>query len=329
MICSDFNKAQNILPLYEPVGFIPSTDKTPDIVFPDDRSSEKVAVLSFLTLWFMPKSIQELVKQRASVVICGLSPLSGGNKIEGNLGASANAQNFTRLPEFFDISSKGARYSGACKYPKWSKGGRLLKKGHLAIYATSTKEDIEQGYTQRQREKLMHSALDLSKPQEDHRYRFVSDRLVNGLCLSSLFEVYNHDGNSLDASFSRIFSKEFSDIHSLYDMVPKRIAHEVAHLLEYGSGLFPHDFIRNEVNGNVPRKNSMLSHYKNPIEAVAELAGIALLRHVQANAQLGFGIPTTMLDKILPDSYYYIEKQIDLLCSLGISRGAMRGLDRK
>jgi hypothetical protein len=314
--------------LYQPVGIIPATECTPDIIFPDDRSSEKVAVLSFLTLWFMPKAIQGLVKQRASLIICGLSPLSGGNKIENSLATSGKVFNITSLSEYFDLSSKASKYSGACKYPKWGKDGRMLKKGHLAIYATSIKEDLEHGYTERQNDKLRRSMQDFEKQEDDDRYKFASDRLVKGLCLSNIFEAYNLDSDYRDSQLARIFADEFSDIQSLFDMVPKRLAHEVAHLLERGSGLYPHEFIQQEVEEKVPRKNSMLSHYRKPSEAVAELAGIALLRHVQSNAGLGYGIPTTMLDKLLPDSYYYVEKQIDLLCTIGIPRGAMRTLNR-
>jgi hypothetical protein len=312
---------KNTITSYEPVGMIQATENTPDIIFPNDRSSEKVAVLIFLTLWFLPKPIQALVKQRVAGIVGALSPMSGGKEIEQFFSNSQKFNSLTaRRSECFDYSSDSTKYTGACRYPTWNKKGEAVRLGYLAIYAASIDEDEAKGYTQRARHLNRGALPGLDVAEEDAHYRVLDDTPHSGLCVNTILGAYHSGEISKQEALASMFAEEFSDINSLYDMVPKRTAHEVAHILEHGSGLYPHDFIRKEVTDNVPSKNSMLRHYRKATEAVAELGGIALLQHVQRNAGLCFGIPTTMLDKILPDSYAYIEQQVDLLSRMGMGR---------
>lgn len=302
--------------LFDAVGLLPTTEKTPDIYYCDGPSSEKVAALSFLTLWFMDEPIQRLIKQRASAVICGLSPLSGGKRLEEAFNKGASITGVPTRRSMFEWSGSFARYTASCLYPQRN-GDEMVRQGCLSVYATSISDDEINGYTALWQEKLERQFAGMHVPLEDFRYSPIYNRARSepdfGVC--TIFNAFSLSGHERDRALSQILYREFSDINSLYDMVTKRMAHEVVHLLEHGSGLIAHPFIQEEIDRHIPRGNRMLSHYRKASEAVAELGGIAILKRVQENAGLDFGMPTTMLDKILPDSYAYVDLEITKICA--------------
>lgn len=298
--------------LYDVVGLIPATGKTPDIYYCGDPSSEKVAALAFLTMWFFDPAIQSQLKERASGVICGLSPSCGGRKLEKAFSESSGFSNFGGAVETFDIGTQTTEYSGTCHYPEW-KGDTVLRQGYIAVYATSSNDDERNGYTIRWKEKC---ETDFSREvvaAEDHKYQSIYTPRENSFGIQTILAAFLLPEKERDERLAEILKSEFSDIHTLYDFVPKRTAHEVSHLLEHGNDLIPTSEMIEEVRENISLRNPRLRHYAQPLEAVAELAGIVLLNQVRRNAGLDFGIPTTMLDKILPNAFDHVERKINFI----------------
>ena len=300
--------------LHDVIGILPATDKTPDIYYCADKSSEKVAALTFLTLWFLHPRIQTIVKQCADVVICGLSPVSGGSRLEKVFKNSAEVTNLSKREDTYDFGTAANEYAGTCHYPRWEEN-LLIKKGFIAVYATSSGEDERIGYTARWRSKFKEAQSGLVVPHEDVLHQFIYYGRADELGVHMIAKAFCLPEKERDEYLAAILREQFSDINSLYDMVPKRTTHEVAHLLEHDflSGL-PSE-LADEIKIKIDERNSMLRHYANPKEAAAELAGIAMLNQVRKNAGLDFGIPTTMLDKVLEAAAIYIDEQITAFCS--------------
>ena len=123
------------------------------------------------------------------------------------------------------------------------------------------------------------------------------------------------DAAGRDAALAQMLCEEFSgDEDSLYDMVPMIVGHEVAHLLHVGTGLNATKDIECEVAQNITSKTKAYKYFKDPREAVAELTGIVFLRMIQRHAGIDFGLPNSILDEVLPNSYDAIEKEVELLC---------------
>jgi|GEM_PF-3579669 len=302
------------------VGIIPASDRTPDIYYCGDPSSEKVAAIALLTIWFLPAKIQRILKQRASSIICGLSPLSGGRRLESAFNTDAHVLNLGAQIENFDFGSLSFTYSGSCVYPKWDEEN-LLQQGRIAVYAISSSEDERNGYTFRFNQSTRLPKSEWLLPDEDCEFKPLAYPKESELSLQMIFSAFALPDSERDRRLSEVLQREFSYISSFYDMVPKRTAHEIAHILEFGSGLFVTPQIAQEVQDKISTRNHFISHYANPREAIAELAGIALLKYVVLNAGINFGLPTTMLDKILPDSFDYVERQVSKIvdCPQGLN----------
>jgi hypothetical protein len=304
--------------LFRPLGFLPATSRTPDIYYGDDRGSEKVAALTFLTLWFLDKPISELIIDRAAFFICGLSPISGAGKVEASFDCGIAAPDVIKKQKNYDYHFPGTRHAGSCQYPLWV-NERMVQQGYISIYATSAEDDEYNGHTERWQRKLTEEFRGYAKPEEDREYQPIYTRPHNGLSIPMVAAAFELEEHKRDTYLSNLLREEFSDIDSLFDMVPKRVTHEVGHLLSHYTGLSPTADIEHEVlsaSRNVLRKR-IHRHYREAFEAVAELSGIALLKHVQKNANLDYGFPTTMLDDALPISYDIIEKRVNHLCQRG------------
>lgn len=160
----------------------------------------------------------------------------------------------------------------------------------------------------------------MTLPEEGSDYHPIYTKSYSGLSVHMLAEAFELEERERDDYLANLLRQEFSDIDTLFDMVPKRVTHEVAHLLSHGTGLVPTSDIEHEVLGEEwsALRKRIYRHYRDATEAVAELSGIALLKHIQKNANLDYGFPTTMLDDVLPISYDIIEKRVDALCRNGI-----------
>lgn len=299
--------------LRETVGFIPATIGTPDIYYCDDKSSEKVALLTFLTLWFMDDPIRQIVKSRSPSIICGLSPLSGGGRLERVFTRSSSSAAVTARLEKFDPYSAGTSYAGRCYQPDWDSDGGMRRNGLIAVYATSIRDDEFMGYTHKWYKKLSDQFKGLTVPQEDSEYLAILDRpFHNGV--ERLSEAFVETGDEREDILSQLLMDNFSDCNELYDLVPLIVAHEVGHLLSHGTGVVPVPVIAREIARNIPATDKKYKYFRTPREAVAELAGIALLEQVEQNSNLGFAMPSSFLDEKLPCSYAYCQYQIDCLC---------------
>lgn len=311
--------------IYDVVGILPATDRTPDIYYCADKSSEKVAALTFLTLWFLHPSILRVVKQRTEVIICGLSPASGGSRLEKIFKNSSEVTNLSKKEDMYDYGTTANDYAGTCHYPRWAEHV-LVKKGFIAVYATSSGEDERMGYTARWRSKFKEAQSGFTVPPEDVLHQFIYYGRPDELGVHMIADAFRLPESERDGHLAAILRDHFSEINILYDMVPKRTTHEVAHLLEHDFLLgLTHD-LAEEIKGKIDQRNSMLRHYAHPREAAAELAGISMLSQVRKNAGLDFGIPTTMLDKVLEVAANYIDEQINAFC---LSSHPLSTIDRE
>lgn len=296
--------------LFDVVGIIPATAKTPDIFYSYGEGSEKVAGLTFLSLWFLHPALQALVKERASAVVCAESPLGSGLKLEKQFeralrGVPALAQREDKVGVHNYLLNKD--YGGRCYQPEWDADGSLSRQGFLVVYGRSKHEDGilgKVGFEDSQRE---------TAGQVEDYYQLIDDRSPFG-CVQKLTDIFAQQSEDIDAALSRILGEEFSDANSEFDNVPKIMTHEIGHLLGYGTGLRPTQDICDEVALKITRKAKDYQYYKDVNESVADLAGIVFLRMIQRNAGIDFGLPNSMLDEILPYSYDVIEKEVGLLC---------------
>lgn len=296
-------------PSFDVVGIIPATDKTPDIYYCDDAGSEKVAVLAFLTMWFLDAPIQRMVKERSSSVICALSPLAGGFRLEEIFRRPKDTRGLTSAIEQFSRYS-GDGYEGRSYQPEWSEEtGEMINSGWMAIYAISPKCDEERQYTAKQRSKLNRQFNHFLKSEEDKFYRSVSDRVFKDGVVA-LCEIMNNHPDNLDYQFSQLLSDAFWDVDDLFDMVPLITTHEIGHLLQYKTDVRPTNAISDEAISKIKIKSD-LNYYRKASEAVAELAGIRLLKDIQRNAGLNYGLPTNCLDLILPNAYHDIDTALN------------------
>lgn len=298
--------------LYDVVGIIPATDKTPDIHYSDDTGSEKVAFLTFLTFWFLDAHIQAIVKTRSPSVICGFSPLSGGARLEEIFRRPQQTKAMTSIVTQFNLRSPNGGYEGRSSQPIWSTvTDEIISPGWMAVYAMSSMQDEKEQHTAEQKYNLCDQFSGLQVAEEDAKYKAVSDSVFTG-GITALCEVIQNHPEDLDHYMSQLLHDGFWSVDDLFDMVPAIATHEVTHMLQHNTNIRPTVAITQEAMNKIKLK-SPLNYFRQPWEAVAELGGISLLNDVQRNAGLNYGLPTSGLDLILPNSYADIECALQTL----------------
>lgn len=297
--------------LFDVVGIIPATEKTPDIFYSHGAGSEKVAGLTFLSLWFLHPDLQTLVKERASAVICSETPLTGGLKLEKQFekalkGVPELGKRMDKIGVQYYVLNKD--YGGRCYQPELDVEGRVERQGFLVVYGRSKYADGllagEVTLAEYEKDSVLHP---------DGYYQLIDDLPHTG-CVQRLVDIFASESSDREAALAQILYEEFSDASGEFDNVPMIVAHELGHLLGASTGLQPTQDIVDEVALKITRKAKEYQYYKDPQEAVAELAGIVFLRMIQCNAGIDFGLPNSMLDEVLPKSYDLIEKEVGLLC---------------
>lgn len=131
----------------EMVGLLPASEGTPDIYYCADKLSQQVAIRSFLTMWFLDDPIRQLVKQRSESVICGLSPLAGGRRLEAIFNDRAQLNPITERRTVPFLGKNDMNYLGRCYTPEFNGHGAIVKKGFMAVYSTCAAVDAENSYT--------------------------------------------------------------------------------------------------------------------------------------------------------------------------------------
>lgn len=294
------------------VGLLPASEGTPDIYYCADKLSQQVAIRSFLTMWFLDEPIRQMVKQRAESVICGLSPLSGGKRLEEVFKDRAKLHPITERREVSVFGNRDTRYAGRCYSPEFDAQESLVKKGFMAVYATCVDVDAENRYTWeaqlfanegRQKYPLL--------PELDPHYILQNDnprKEYDGFNL--LTEAFNRG----DAEREKWLTILLRDGDDGFDIVPHITAHEIGHLLMRGTNLYPTFDIAADVYKNIKSHDRKFGYFSDPFEAVAELTGIALLKRVQQKIDIHYGLCRSHLNEVLPQAYAYIEDEIEALC---------------
>jgi len=276
------------------VGYIPASEGTPDIYFSDDLDSRKIALFSFLTIWFMSPVIRSYVKKGISKILCSITPVVAGPRMLHELlneeGVSTSAKNKKRL----GLNTLPNNSIGYCYMPHQEDG--IFFQGRIAVYGGNKQQDDQYGVSQRLRS--------IPKYHTEVGY---DDNIFK------LFDCLWTNSNARDSALAELLGNEFAKCTKdfLIREVPLTVAHEVIHALQ-GLGYLPDSssMIKEEVRQVIPEGCPKYNYYRDEFEAVAELGGISLVRQVQRNANLPSQLPVGGLDKKLPVSYQYISKEI-------------------
>lgn len=308
--------------LRAPVGLIPGSARTPDIYYADNPQASRVALLTFLTLWHFDAPVQRIINDRLKRMICAFSSQSGGATMESCAVATMQypPSDIAAEPDVITEPPMTLKLSPLIHTTTSSGKSTIGRFFHhidvMAIYALSDNQDEQGRHSAGMQNflKKLEQKID-PLPLADKFHRHVSDfPLASQVMTELLGELSKTSG---PPELARLLRQE-TETSSIFEAVPSTVGHEVGHLLEpeilaalgmRGQNAYPASMLK-EIRECISPSNGSFAYYLEPQEALAELAGTALLERVRHNAQLIVPLRTDGLETVLPRSYELVQYAI-------------------
>jgi hypothetical protein len=256
------------------LGSIPETVHTPQIIFPKEARSQRVAEIVFLCLWFLDKPIRDMVVNRSDAIVAGWTPQCGGDRVERDWLRKKQAYIVQAPhPESQAVAHEN-NDGGRCYCPMFNSNGSLRKKGLISVYATSNKIDNQR--------KVPLQPIDLESKIEMIEWALEEmDPIQRDIFLS----------NTLVSHVDRT---------GPFKWVPRILCHEIGHMISLASPFQITTLFQNEMRRKKPALADEFAHFAAPREAQAELIGAALSKRLSARINAPQEFKDIGLETIMP-----------------------------
>ena len=313
--------------LYVPTGLLPATERTPDIFYANDPRSANTARATFLAYWHLPQQIRARLEPYLNKLICSVSPMAGGRRMEACTIACENGVPLTYPVETDPsmMSQLERTYIGRCSY----------RGQYAAIYTTTDAGDHGSDFSASwNRHVYDHTMLAPSCPLSDSFYHAVLDRPQDEGGFLDLFETLAlSPGTQRDRLLAlQLHNAAIAPYHS----IPNTLGHELGHLLDrqildiilsvypeykpkHPSPANPYpDILFHDIRKIRGEGRQDLNYFVKPREAWAELIGAALVHNMQAVIDEHFSfeqrLKTDGLAEVMRESYELICDAVEILC---------------